>query len=301
MLIWKLFYRMPTIQGTSFKPVSPLSNAELVNVCMPGTGNVAARALQEKKLWDASPTFFFFTHLGSDNKKINSCYLSILGSWQSDIIISTHRFCPALDEESFLTIKDLDLSQFKLDENLVSQCIPISSLEPVIVLEGEKVTWEDYIEQGGREMCIRAHVTPMSDHTARLSFMLVPESLEDLNTLSCVAGLVPGFSLTSKELAISPAARFPWGLAFVTLLIKGDPTKDVGQVDQLELRRAIHKVLQGSIIIKACRQMESYKKRLEKLKSGEVSDPVATDLWPEIQGATDHNSGRNFYLQKKLY
>ena len=143
-------------------------------------------------------------------------------------------------------------------------------------------------------MCIRAHVTPTTDHSARLSLMLVPESLEVLNTLSCVAGLVPGFALTSKELAISPAARLPWGLAFVTLLIKGDTTKDVGQIDQLELRRAIHKVLQGSIVIKACRQMESYKKRLEKLKSGEVSDPIATEVWPEVQGATNYNSGKSF-------
>ena len=98
---------MPPIQEKSFKPVAPLSNAEIKNVCVPGAGNVVARALHEKKCKDASPTFFFFTHLGSDNKKINSFYLSILGSSQSDIIISTHRFCPSLGEESFLNVKEL--------------------------------------------------------------------------------------------------------------------------------------------------------------------------------------------------
>ena len=109
-------------------------------------------------------------------------------------------------------------------------------------------------------MCIRQHVTPMTDHSARLTLMLVPESLEDLNTLSYVAGLVPGFSITNKELANSIAAKLAWGLALVTLLIKGNTSKKVGQIDQLESRRAVHKVLQGSIIIKACRDMESYKK-----------------------------------------
>lgn len=284
---------MAPIKGKGFKLVAPLSNAEIVNVCVPGTGNTAAKALQDKKLWDGSPTLFFFSHLGSDNKRLNSCYISALGSWQTEIIISPNRFCPTIEEESSIGIKKLNLNQLKFDEQLVSQAIPVSSLEPSIVVDGDNVSWEEFIELGGKEMCLRAHITPVSDHSAKLGIMLIPESLEELNELTCVAGLVPGFAVVSKELAISPAARMEWGLAFVTLLIKGDPAKEVGQVDQLELRKAIHKILQGSIIIKACRQLDSYRKRMEKLKDGEVIEPTPTDLWPDIQDSTDIGSGKN--------
>ncbi len=175
---------MPTIRGESFKPITPLSNAEIVSLCVPGTGNVAAQALQEKKFWDGSPTLFLFTHLGVDNRGINSCYLTALGSWQSDLIISPKRFCPAVDEETNIFIKKLELSQFKFDAHLVSQLIPLSSLDLTIVSGGNSVSWSEFLDFGGLEMCVRAHITPMTDYSAKLAIMLIPESLEELNNLT---------------------------------------------------------------------------------------------------------------------
>ncbi len=286
---------MAPITGKGFKLIAPLSNTEIVNLCVPGTGNVAARALQDKKLWDGSPTLFFFTHLGSDNQRINSCHISALGNWHTEIVISPHRFCPSVDDESSITIKKLNLCTFKFDEHLVSQCLPLSAFEPTITVEGDNVSWDEFVELGGREMCLRAHITPVSDHTAKLTIMLVPESLQELKELTCVSGLVPGFTVVSRELSISPAARMEWGLAFVTLFIKGDPAGDMCQINQTELRRAIHRILQGSIMIKACRQLDSYRKRMEKLKNGEVVEPTPTDLWPDIQDPTAIGSGKNIY------
>ncbi len=132
----------------------------------------------------------------------------------------------------------------------------------------------------------------MTDHSAKLAIMLIPESLEDLNNLTCAAGQLPGFFISSKELFISPVARLPWGLAFTTLFVKGDPAGEINEIDQVELRKSIHKVLQGSIVIKSQHKLESYKKVMDELKNDEVSNPTPTDLWPNVEEtAEDYRPG----------
>ncbi len=109
--------------------------------------------------------------------------------------------------QSGLKIK---LVSFKFDENLVFQAIPLSSLEPSIVVDVEIVSWDEFVELGDKEMCLRAHIKPVSDHSAKLAIMLIPESLRELNELTYVAGLVPIFAVVSRELVISPVQRQDW-------------------------------------------------------------------------------------------
>jgi hypothetical protein len=287
---------MAKIRGKSFKPSTPLSSVEIQGLVVPGAGGAADLILREKWLWDGSPGAFFFLSLGSDNVKIGSCRLSVLGKLSQEIIISPHRFFPDIPKETSLKIPNLNLQQFLMGKNLISQPIQVSTLKPIVSYDGELGTWESYVEEGGKDICIRLHLTPTAEDKAKLMISLIPLAAEDLEAMECEPAEVPSFLVLSKEIPLSPKSITPWGLAFTTLIIKGDPAKPVGEVSQPEIRKAVHAVLQGAMVTRFCAKTTSYHKRMEKINKGEVPSAKLAGLWPEPMDSGNTSGNQLFYL-----
>jgi hypothetical protein len=165
----------------------------------------------------------------------------------------------------------------------------------VVEVDGIESSWEAYTEDGGREICIRLHISPTAQDKVKLQISIIPLAVEEVVKLGCVPSDIPSFLIHTKEIQISPKTATPWGLAFLPLFVLGDPSKPPGEINQDEVRSAIHGVFKGCLVTKFYTKTATFQRRLEKVLAGEVSTPKPAGLWPAPL-EVENTSGRHNFI-----
>ena len=268
------------IMGTRFNPKTTLTADELAESVAQGAGSVA-KAVLDKKGWTGNLVVVPVLQLAMDNKLVMGCKMGVKGSIE-EVEINAKRYFPDMAKAYKVVVKGLDMDQFNFGEELVSQWVADESLELEYSFEDEERSKDEYRSDGGKPFCIRAHMKPVSDEACKITLALLPKSILEAGLMPGQGAGVPGFKLVAKDAPFFPTTKTEWGLKFQPLILKGSPSNQLEELDQNDMRRAIHTTLQQAVAITFCRNIGSFDKKWRTMHDKKEVPAVARiEAWPE--------------------
>ena len=284
---------MSEIKSSTFVASTSLDEVELRSSCVPGAGSAAIPTLR-KTFFDGNPCVVFFTSLAQNNEQVLSCKLCTLGTID-EITSTANKYFPSLKKKYNLKIKNLDLAKFIFDCDLISQEIELSELNVQFEAEGVEKSKEEFKKDGGNDFAIRGYVSPITANQCKLQIGLTPIDGDRLRGLDCSPSEIPALLLITRNLTIKPPTDTPWGLSFLVMIIPGNPQASVSEVDQSEIRSAVHGTLRGAIQMTFSRDRSSFNKKLEACEKGEHPRIKRNLSWPEMEDTEQQSSGTSHY------
>ena len=268
------------ITGTFFNPKTTLAADELAGCVAQGVGSVARTTLDAKG-WTGNLVVVPMAQLAMNNKLVMGCKMATMGAF-GEIELNAKRYFPDMEKTYKIMIRGVNMDVFEFGEELVSQWISDESLELEYSVEDEERSKDEYKGDGGKPFCVRAHLKPISEEACKVTLALLPKSIMEAGLMPGQGAGVPGFKIVAKDAPLFPTTKTEWGLKFLPLLLKGSPAEPLADIDQNDLRRAMHSALQRAVAITFCRNIGSFDKKWRNMMDkNEVAGVARLEAWPE--------------------
>ena len=193
------------------------------------------------------------------------------------------KYFPDLDKAYKITLKNVNMDVFDLGEELVSQWVTDECFELEYSLEDEERTKDEYRADGGKSFCVRIHMKPVTEDACKITLALLPKTIMEAGLMPGQGAGVPGFKLLARDAPFFPTTKTEWGLKFQPLLLKGSPAEPLGELDQNDVRSAIHSTLQKAVTVTFCRNIGSFDKKWRTMTDKQEVPAVARlGAWPDF-------------------
>ena len=230
--------RSKVFSGPEFEGNDELQVNDISDWVVEGFGGEAAKQALDDFEWDGGVVMGITLQTSADNKKVNNANIFLTGElMKSNKEIRANRLFGDADKELRIVY-------------LIEEASALSFRNGTMVgdfIDNEKITWSvvkknnrgstdldlaDYESQHIGKLCIRPTLVPLSPAKARLTILVFPLSLSDLETQHPHSknAAFPGIELFQCDVEMFPAGSSElgksWGCPLVPLLYLGGNLED---------------------------------------------------------------------------
>ena len=271
---------------TGMKVVDPFTEDDIHDLLVPALGAGAIPKLQDYGFNGEAAAFFGLT-LSNTNREVAQGDVYLVGSLYEDAVcsIAGRHLWPGCPDSVGISVDFKNLGVFQFRGSLVSDFIPLESLDHELQIDGSKVDHDVFgAATNGGETCVRAYLFPEAAEYLRLEIRIFPRSKEALLELFPHPKNhgIPGMRLASETVRFIPNQSHKlkrWGLPWYPFILKGSDQAIPASM-ATEFRRCIHLSLSKGVKSVGASSATSLAEKLDALASKtETSSGVLPFTW----------------------
>jgi hypothetical protein len=286
---------MRTITSTTFTPKLDLSPATLEKYAVNGLGEACTPTLKKHGWTDGTAGGIIGIALGTDNLRVLSANLFLLGRVHPGLEDCTKRlaalYWPKAKPSIELRLPFDDIKAFRFDGTMQSNLVDGSVISHEFYDNENKVPLTDaeFASAGGGPFTLKAFCHMKDKLWCSLSISIFPKSKEELLTGFPYANdnNFPGLNLLTVDIKLMPNSPEDYGLAFIPLLQKGDKETPFPLAANFAIRSSVASLLQTGRTPKFARDITSLLNKWTKLeglgdkaKDSLMAPTTQAKLWP---------------------